>query len=72
MVFHVYRPFFFGILCIALVLTSGPATCLDLFPPMPIECIGPCAIRCNERCVSRGNLVGDCYGTLQCCCRKKP
>ncbi|KAK7338814.1 hypothetical protein VNO77_19446 [Canavalia gladiata] len=66
MPFHICRPFFFGILCIALVLTSGPATC-----DFDVECIGPCGPDCKQACRNRGDLGGGCVGIVGCCCTKK-
>ncbi|RHN46076.1 hypothetical protein MtrunA17_Chr7g0238311 [Medicago truncatula] len=68
----VSRSFLFGILCIVLVLASGPVLAgptigLDSYE---VDCNGhgPCE-RCDERCIEHGyKHGGGCYGFAQCCC----
>ncbi|CAL5178965.1 unnamed protein product [Lathyrus oleraceus] len=74
---YVYQTRFFWILCFALVLLSGFATCLGPVGPPGLKCSGKCidGPTCNKSCIDQGNKNGGvCLGatpkTMICCCRK--
>ncbi|KAK7395321.1 hypothetical protein VNO78_15872 [Psophocarpus tetragonolobus] len=64
----IFQPFFFlGILCIALVLTSGQPVYLSPW----INCKGPCVNEgnCNFNCNNLGYSKGGfCWSFAFCCC----
>ncbi|KAG5002369.1 hypothetical protein AAZX31_08G348400 [Glycine max] len=73
MPFPLNQPFLFGILCIALVLTSGSVTCLG-GDQSGIICIGDCSPTCSGDCVGRGyKNGGSCFlffSSFMCCCNE--
>ncbi|KAI5429917.1 hypothetical protein KIW84_034483 [Lathyrus oleraceus] len=54
---YVYQTRFFWILCFALVLLSGFATCLGPVGPPGLKCSGKCidGPTCNKSCIDQGN-----------------
>ncbi|XP_058739659.1 defensin-like protein 37 [Vicia villosa] len=73
---YVNQTSFFWILCFALVLLSGFATCLGPVGPPGLTCSGKCTnpAACNKSCIDKGfKNGGTCEGfspqDLSCCCK---
>ncbi|KAE9621232.1 hypothetical protein Lalb_Chr01g0011571 [Lupinus albus] len=68
MAFGIYQQFFIGILCIALVLASGPAV-ISANPST--DCIGVCiGIKdCDSNCIKMGYKKGVICNLHSCCCK---
>ncbi|KAK7373702.1 hypothetical protein VNO80_07118 [Phaseolus coccineus] len=63
------QSFIFGVLLVALVLTSVPEAVTGLTDP-GLNCSGPCTPHCNTDCMKKGSKKGFCLkqGSLNLCC----
>ncbi|CAJ1797915.1 unnamed protein product [Sphenostylis stenocarpa] len=69
MAFRFCQPFLFGVLLVALVLTSVPEAVTGLTDP-GLQCSGLCTTHCNAVCTHKGFKTGFCLkqGSLNLCC----
>ncbi|CAL0302736.1 unnamed protein product [Lupinus luteus] len=71
---RIYQAFVIGILCIALILTSGPTI---VKAREAYHCEFPCLLiggpvaegLCNKRCLGEGMTRGGTCRNTFCCCR---
>ncbi|ESW12544.1 hypothetical protein PHAVU_008G121900 [Phaseolus vulgaris] len=63
------QSFIFGVLVVALVLTSVPEAVTGFTDP-GLNCHGPCTPHCNTDCTNQGSKKGFCLqqGSLNLCC----
>ncbi|CAL0302734.1 unnamed protein product [Lupinus luteus] len=68
-----YQHFLIGILCIALILTSGPRI---VKASEHLQCTVPCIggkdrenIICNKNCIDQGYEKGGLCSESKCCCK---
>ncbi|QCE11638.1 hypothetical protein DEO72_LG10g2873 [Vigna unguiculata] len=63
------QSFIFGVLLVALVLTSVPEAVTGITDP-GLHCIGQCTGQCNTDCSKKGFKSGFCLkqGSVNVCC----
>ncbi|AES70204.1 hypothetical protein MtrunA17_Chr3g0097961 [Medicago truncatula] len=66
---HISQHCFLGILCIALVLASGPTPGYSCYYPTFCPSFGYCDLRCRAAGFIRG-VCTDIEGSISCCCMK--